>query len=76
MDLGGLDAGSFSASNLFAGFAFGVFGWYFFKGGRKDGNGAHVIIGLALMIYPYFVTGAWLIWGIGIALMALAFRLR
>ena len=30
MDLGGLGL-DFSPSNLFAGFAFGVFGWYIFK---------------------------------------------
>lgn len=74
MDLG--DLGNFSASNLFAGFAFGVFGWYFFKQGRKDGHGPLVLIGLALMLYPYFITGTFLLWGIGIVLMLLAFKLR
>lgn len=27
------------------------------------------VIGVALMVYPYFFTNAWLLWGIGIGLL-------
>jgi hypothetical protein len=77
MDLSSLGAlGSFSMANLFAGFFFGVFGWYILKMGRKDGNGVHMLTGIALMIFPYFVSSTWLTWGIGAALMGIAYRFR
>jgi hypothetical protein len=75
MDLGGLTA-NFSAGNLFAGFAFGVFGWSIMKNGRRTGNAWHILIGIALMVYPYFVNGAFLMWATGIALMGLAYAKR
>jgi hypothetical protein len=74
MDLG--DLGNFSASSLFAGFAFGVFGWYVMQLGRKQSNPWHIVIGLALMVYPYFITGTWLMWGTGIGLLTLAYAKR
>jgi hypothetical protein len=76
MDLSGLGLGDLSMSTLFAGFAFGVFGWSFLKIGRKDGNVAFMLIGITLMVFPYFVSSSWLTWGIGIALMGLAYKLR
>lgn len=54
-DVGGL-LGSFSMWTLFFGFAFGVFGWWIFKQGRKKQNFGLIGIGIALMVYPYFVT--------------------
>jgi hypothetical protein len=66
----------FSFSALMAGFVFGVFGLYLLRWGRKTAHTWHMIIGLALMIYPYFVSGPFLIWGTGAGLMLLAYWLR
>jgi hypothetical protein len=66
----------FSISSLMAGFVFGVFGWYLLKEGKKSGNVWHLGLGLGLMAYPYFVSGAILMWGIGVAGLTLAYVMR
>jgi hypothetical protein len=66
----------FSPTSLFAGFAFGVFGFYFLKEGRRKGNPVPILIGLTLMIFPYFVESALLTWGIGVALMGAGFKVK
>jgi len=59
---------SFSVSSLIAGLVFGTAGLYIFNQGRKRPNLIWVIIGLALMIYPLFVSAPLPSWGIGFAL--------
>lgn len=66
----------FSASSLFAGFVFGVFGLYLLKWGRKNTHTGHIILGLILMVYPYFVSGTLWLWGIGVGLLLLAYKVR
>jgi hypothetical protein len=66
----------FSVSSLLAGFIFGMCGFYLLKEGKKRTNFWFVGIGLGLMIYPYFVSGPWATWGIGIAGLALAYQYR
>lgn len=63
-------------SSLLAGFVYGVFGVYLIRQGRKTANLAYVGIGIALLAYPYFVSGFWLNWLPGAALLALAYQLR
>jgi hypothetical protein len=36
--------------------------------GKKAARFSAMGIGMALMVYPYFVDTAWLLWGIGFAL--------
>ncbi|MBC7693565.1 MAG: hypothetical protein H7222_17500 [Methylotenera sp.] len=60
-----LDLSTFSFSSLMAGFVFGVIGWSAFRHGRRRSNMPLLIIGLAMMIYPYFTDGPWLDWGVG-----------
>ena len=67
---------NFSASALISGFIFGVIGMYVFKNAKSDGNLPNLLIGLALMLYPYFIESALLLWGIGFALSALAYKLK
>lgn len=55
--------------NLLAGFIFGTIGWGIFSYGRKLELWQPKAIGLALMIYPYLFTNAWLLWGIGVGLL-------
>ncbi|MBG7609199.1 MAG: hypothetical protein IZT59_14400 [Verrucomicrobia bacterium] len=59
----------FSPYNILAAFIFGSIGWGAWRYGRKLDLWKPVVIGLALMVYPYFIYNAWLLWGIGVALL-------
>jgi hypothetical protein len=61
----------FSPYNLLAGFIFGTLGWGAFSYGRKLDLWQPRAIGLGLMIYPYFITNRYLLWGTGVALLVL-----
>ena len=65
---------SFSAANLIAGILFGLVGLYVLRIAKKDANLIGISLGLALMIYPYFVTSAWANFAIGLVLSVLAVR--
>jgi hypothetical protein len=67
---------NFSFSSLMAGFVYGVIGIALFRKGKKEANFALYFIGVALMVYPYVVSGALLQWGTGAALCALAYYLN
>jgi hypothetical protein len=43
----------------------------FFMYGKKEKRIPQMLGGLALMVYPYFVDGLWLILGIGVLLVGL-----
>lgn len=62
--------GNFSPSNLFAGLIFGSIGFVAFIYGKKRAFWRPMIIGIALMAYPYFFSGTIVIYLIGIALTA------
>jgi hypothetical protein len=53
---------------LFAYLIFGVIGFAAFTFGRRGGRWKQMGIGLALMLYPYFVSDAWPLYLIGFAL--------
>ncbi len=61
---------------LFAYVIFGVVGLAAFTFGRKSGHWPHIAIGIALMAYPYFVSQAWLLYAIGLALCGALFVWR
>lgn len=63
----------FSFSGLLAGFVFGVFGIFLFRQGKWEANMRRALLGLALMLYGYFVSDPWADWGIGFGLIALNF---
>lgn len=67
---------NFNPYNLLAGFVFGTIGWGAFSYGRKLALAKPMVIGLTLMIYPYFFSNAWLLWGIGIALLVALWKFR
>lgn len=54
--------------NILAGLIFGMIGLGSWKYGRSLDRWKPVVIGLALMVYPYFTPWAWLTWSVGIAL--------
>ena len=53
---------------IVAGVMFGIIGFAAFLYGKKSQNWRALIIGLALMIYPYFVTNVWANYALGISL--------
>jgi len=48
-------------------------GYVLFKYGRSQRRVPHVGMGIVLMVYPYFVSDLWLMFGIGAALCALLY---
>jgi hypothetical protein len=58
------------------GVIFGIFGLGFFSYGKKQQAIVPLFTGIALFIFPYFVSNLYLLVGIGIGLMALPFLLR
>ena len=48
---------------------FSLIGLAVFTYGRRQRTATHTFVGLALMVYPYFVSGALAIVGVGVALI-------
>jgi hypothetical protein len=65
-----------SASVLFASLLFGSVGFAVFMYGKKSMHWQPMIIGVALMVYPYFVENVLLLYAIGIALSISLFVFR
>lgn len=68
------DTGSFlnfNPYNLLAGLIFGTIGWGAFMYGKKLELWQPRAIGVAMMVYPYLIGNAWLLWGVGVGLMVL-----
>lgn len=68
------DAGdlfNFNPYNILAGLIFGTIGWGAFAYGKRLDLWQPRAIGVALMVYPYLFSNAWLLWGVGVALMVL-----
>jgi len=64
-----------SANYILAGLIFGIVGMLFFKEGKKRTSTELYFLGLALMVFPYFVSHDILIWVVGIALTAAGFKI-
>jgi hypothetical protein len=65
-----------NASTLLWGVLFGSIGFGFFLYGKKQRAIVPLVCGLALMVFPYFVSGTGLLIVIGIALMAIPYFVR
>ncbi len=63
-------------SQLFAGLIFGSVGFVAFVYGKKQGRIKTMLLGVALMAYPYVITNAPALWLIGAGLTAALFFLR
>ncbi len=61
---------------LIWGLVFGSFGLGFFVYGRKQKAVVPLVCGLALMIFPYFVSNTILLVAIGVALIAAPYFVR
>ncbi len=64
---------SFDVSSIIASIIFGIIGLWVFRHAKKTANLKNILVGIALMAYPYFVRGAVKNWGIGILLCAVAY---
>ena len=64
------------SSSLLWGLLFSSIGLGYFVYGKKQGRGSALIAGIALMIFPYFVTSWYFIVLIGIVLMAVPYFFR
>ncbi len=77
MDNNGLGAGHLTGTaQLMWGMLFGAIGIGFFIYGKKQRIAIPLIAGMALMVFPYFVSNVYLLVIIGMALTALPFLLR
>jgi hypothetical protein len=65
-----------SPANLFALIIFSVTGFAIFNYARKQAKWRTAGIGVALMVYPYFVDQTWLLYAIGLALCAALYFFR
>ena len=65
-----------SGADLFGSLLFGIVGFAVFRYGRKATLWKPMTIGVALMVYPYFITETWLMYAIGAALCAGLFLFR
>jgi len=63
-------SGGFNWPNLIGSGLFGIIGFSAFIYGKKEKSAKLMIIGLALMIYPYFVPNTVLLYLAGTALTA------
>jgi hypothetical protein len=61
---------------LFGSLLFGAIGLAAFVYGKKLALWKPMVIGIALMAYPYFISHIWLMYAIGIALCAALYVLR
>lgn len=60
---------NFNPYNLLAGFVFGTIGWGACSYGKRLELWQPRVIGFALMLYPYFIFNAYLLWIIGVGLL-------
>ena len=61
----------FDANSMLASLVVSGAGFVSFAYGKKQGRAPQMAVGIALMVFPYFVPNVLLMFGIGIALLAL-----
>ena len=67
---------SFQTPNLIAGVIFGAIGFAAFIYGKRQSSFKAMMIAMALMAYPYFVSNPVAVYAIGIALTVALFLFR
>ena len=55
---------------LFLGLIFSMIGFGYFRYGKRQGDGRAMLVGVVLMVYPYFITSPFAVVGVGVLLMA------
>ncbi len=64
---------SFDYKTILVGIFFSIVGWLAWRHGRKTQSGRHMILGVGLMAYAYFVSSFWWSLGIGSVLTVFLF---
>jgi hypothetical protein len=64
------------SSTLLWGLLYGSIGMGYFVYGKKQQRVVALLSGVGLMVFPYFISNAWLSIVIGVALMALPYFFR
>ncbi len=67
---------NFSMANIVGGFIFGSIGFVAFVYGKKTGQIMTLIIGIALMVFPYLVTDNLAMYSVGVVLTAALYFFR
>jgi len=62
-----------NANSLLASVLLGSVGMGFFVYGKKQRRAPHLVVGVALMVYPYFVSSVALMLIIGVVLVGLLY---
>jgi hypothetical protein len=65
-----------TTSSLLWGLIFGAIGFGFFIYGKKEQAIVPLLCGLALMIFPYFVSNTFILVAVGVVLMAIPYFVR
>ena len=65
-----------TAALLFWGLVFGSVGLGYFVYGKRQSAPVPLVCGLALMVFPYFVSSTLLLVAVGVALMAIPYFVR
>jgi len=66
----------FSPAQLFWGLFFGSLGAGYFIYGKKQGRLPPLLAGIALIVFPYFVSNSWLMVLIGTGIAAVPYFFR
>ena len=64
---------SLDGSSLLVSFIVSGIGFVAFSYGRKMSRTPQTLVGLVMMVYPYFVPNLWAMAGIGVALLGALF---
>ncbi len=65
-----------SVSTLVWGMLFGAIGVGYFIYGKRQAALVPLVCGIALMVFPYFLSSAWALVLVGVALMAIPYFVR
>jgi len=76
LDPHGATGAALTTASLFWGLLFGSIGFGFFVYGKKQQKPVPLACGLALMVFPYFISNTFALVGIGAALMAVPYFVR
>jgi len=69
----GLELGGFSLATILLALFFSLVGFVAFRYGKKNSEPRPLFLGIALMVYGYFVSNAWVSLAIGALLTLLIF---
>ncbi len=71
-----LSGPSFTFENIMAGIIFGIIGMAALKYGHKERAYRPALIGITLIVYPYFISNTILLYCIGVAVTSLLYFWR